>query len=187
MNRRARAARAASGSSPARATGDRLGRAALPRARRPTTHQPRRHAQRTRQLGGHCCGRTAEATSATPPARPDAAVQSSDSGASGDGPAGPAEDGAGCKLRFGLEEPVRLSGVHCPLQSNHAQDSEPGGVSGELEAATRPEEKVENIKAIVPKKRSTERRDKMSLSHPVFGTRPTHHRGKNGALQQSPE
>ena len=76
----------------------------------------------------------------------------SDSGAASDGPAGPAEDGAGCKLRFGLEEPVRLSGAHGPLQSNHAQDSEPGGVSGELEAATRPAEKVENIKTIVPKR-----------------------------------
>ena len=78
--------------------------------------------------------------------------QFSDSGAASDGPAGPAEDGAGCKLRFGLEEPVRLSGAHGPLQSNHAQDSEPGGVSGELEAATRPAEKVENIKTIVPKR-----------------------------------
>jgi hypothetical protein len=97
--------------------------------------------------------------------------QFSDSGAASDGPAGPAEDGAGCKLRFGLEEPVRLSGAHGPLQSNHAQDSEPGGVSGELEAATRPAEKVENIKNNCPKKRSTERRDKMSLSHPVFGSR----------------
>ena len=76
----------------------------------------------------------------------------SDSGAASDGPAGPAEDGAGGKLRFGLEEPVRLSGAHGPLQSNHAQDSEPGGVSGELEAATRPAEKVENIKTIVPKR-----------------------------------
>jgi hypothetical protein len=113
--------------------------------------------------------------------------QFSDSGAASDGPAGPAEDGAGCKLRFGLEEPVRLSGAHGPLQSNHAQDSEPGGVSGELEAATRPAEKVENIKNNCPKKRSTERRDKMSLSHPVFGTRPTHRRRKNWALQQSPE
>jgi hypothetical protein len=47
---------------------------------------------------------------------------------------------------------VLLSGAHGPLQSNHAQDSEPGGVSGELEAATRPAEKVENIKTIVPKR-----------------------------------